>query len=1315
MASPLDVANGGGSASNHAPAAANQALADQLNDDLIVQQTILASLLDIPSNAGTDRQIAQTKSEIKRLQKRLLAVRRRLQQAGSTPSKSTDVDDHAARSLPRVPTPLSSTSTPSTMSSHTGTSTDHSLSRKRSFGHLDPSRLHLPRIKSRRTSPSSGAASSHTPWCSSDNEFSDDVSVIDLTRDDDEYAERLRKEEERLERNKKTAERDALVARQLQERGYVSPPLNPVPGSSSSSGRRERNAYEAMLSQAVQTPRHVHTVSSQPGPSSAKPASSARSGDWSAHHHPKAESIREGVQPPRRTYHVPGAFEDPVDLDDEEDSQPVLDMGTPVSRSRPQLGSSRVLPGDRNLAHDQFPPYGPLPAMELARRAAIARQSAPSSSHPPSNHPDPVRDPFFTPPGTLPSSSGPYNSYSRPGFVYNGMPGVAPRSWERPIMVGYEPPRPTALPPTAPRPMARRSDDPLAEVIRRSNNYDFETLTDGFGNPFNAQLVNYLTDLVDDPRKTDEEIKELLSNVRPDMDIPVEERGQTPPELRYALYPHQQLALKWMSDMEEGTNKGGILADDMGLGKTISTIALMVSRKASDKIKTNLIIGPVALIKQWEREIHKKLNRESRLRVCLMHGKKYQYSELKNYDVVLTTYGTIAQEWKRYQQHITVRQGGQGYDASADAELHRKCPILHPKSVFYRVILDESQCIKNKDAQASKGASMITATYRWCLTGTPMMNGVIELYALIRFLRVRPYNNFRKFQEAFSSLSTRKHSTEFARSGAMQKLRIVLKAIMLRRMKNSLIDGKPILTLPAKTEASEEVTFSPDEQSFYQDLETKSQVVFNRYLRQGTVGKNYSNILVLLLRLRQACCHPHLNMDVEYAVPGDVPFDDMLELAKTLDPLVVERLKAVEAFECPICYDAVENPTLVLPCGHDTCSECFTSLTENAMQNNIRSGQEEAGGGKCPQCRGPINPKKTITYTAFTQVYMPEKLESRIAEVDDESDDSTSSESDTASEVEDSDDDDDDDDVDAKGNLKGFIVSDDEEDEKTEKPREKPLVDEEEDEDPDNDVPDLAAGLERVKREVKQSSSEDEAKDKKQTKKKKKKKKSKKDKKKSNKGKAKEDDVKPHMLQTLRIEAQKNKEARRKYMHYLKKNWEPSAKVTKVMELLRDIEPTGEKTIIFSQWTSLLDLLEIPIKHELGIRYCRYDGGMSRSQRDEAVYDFIENPLTKVMLVSLRAGNAGLNLTAASRIIICDPFWNPYIEMQAVDRAHRIGQQRPVRVHRVLVKGTVEDRIVELQERKRALVDAALDEGENKNLGRLSLQELRYLFGVSSN
>ena len=119
---------------------------------------------------------------------------------------------------------------------------------------------------------------------------------------------------------------------------------------------------------------------------------------------------------------------------------------------------------------------------------------------------------------------------------------------------------------------------------------------------------------------------------------------------------------------------------------------------------------------------------------------------------------------------------------------------------------------------------------------------------------------------------------------------------------------------------------------------------------------------------------------------------------------------------------------------------------------------------------------------------------------------------------------------------------------------------------------------------------------------------------------------------------------------------------------------------------------------------------MSSAQRNHAVIEFSDDPNVSILLVSLKAGNSGLNLTAASQVIIFDPFWNPYIEEQAIDRAHRIGQRLPVQVHRVLVPNTVEDRIIALQEKKRAIIEGALDENAAREVGRLGTRELAFLF-----
>lgn len=148
----------------------------------------------------------------------------------------------------------------------------------------------------------------------------------------------------------------------------------------------------------------------------------------------------------------------------------------------------------------------------------------------------------------------------------------------------------------------------------------------------------------------------------------------------------------------------------------------------------------------------------------------------------------------------------------------------------------------------------------------------------------------------------------------MRKLQAVLKAIMLRRVKGSIIDGKPIVTLPPKTEEIQHVVFDTDEQAFYNALESKTQIQFNKYMRAGTVGKNYSNILVLLLRLRQCCCHPHLITDLEEAPAGgaDLSVGDMKELAKGLAPDVVRRLIAAKGvFDVSFFFC---SPWVILTC-----------------------------------------------------------------------------------------------------------------------------------------------------------------------------------------------------------------------------------------------------------------------------------------------------------------------------------------------------------------------------------------------------------------
>lgn len=167
---------------------------------------------------------------------------------------------------------------------------------------------------------------------------------------------------------------------------------------------------------------------------------------------------------------------------------------------------------------------------------------------------------------------------------------------------------------------------------------------------------------------------------------------------------------------------------------------------------------------------------------------------------------------------------------------------------------------------------------------------------------------------------------------------------------------------------------------------------------------------------------------------------------------------------------------------------------------------------------------------------------------------------------------------------------------------------------------------------------------------------------------------------------------------------ESSSKIERLVEALEDAAADGHKALVFSQWTSFLDLVE-PHLVRAKIAFTRLDG--STRDRGGVVAEFQDENGPPVILISLKAGGTGLNLTAADHVFLLDPWWNPAVEDQAADRAHRIGQDRPVTVYKLVAKDTVEEGILALQERKRGIADAALGEADRAaGLTRDDLLEL---------
>lgn len=256
--------------------------------------------------------------------------------------------------------------------------------------------------------------------------------------------------------------------------------------------------------------------------------------------------------------------------------------------------------------------------------------------------------------------------------------------------------------------------------------------------------------------------------------------------------PHQTIGVAWMLDKEKSSDKGGCMSDEMGLGKTVQMIAVMVSNSSRDPLrKTNLIVAPVALLDQWQLEIEMKTN--CNLKCLIYHGpnKPKKKEDLMQYDIVLTTYQTLALEWpddeaeerEAKRKAKKKRTSDNFIESVSEDEKSKKKKKQELGLLFqvewYRVVLDEAQNIRNKRTRGSRAVTKLESNYRWCLTGTPIINGLSDAYGLLRFLRIRPWYDWNDFNG---------HISRFERKQpvlATSRLQAIFATMLLRRKKDS--------------------------------------------------------------------------------------------------------------------------------------------------------------------------------------------------------------------------------------------------------------------------------------------------------------------------------------------------------------------------------------------------------------------------------------------------------------------------------------------------------------------------------------------------
>ncbi|KAL4942818.1 SNF2 family N-terminal domain-containing protein [Aspergillus oleicola] len=718
--------------------------------------------------------------------------------------------------------------------------------------------------------------------------------------------------------------------------------------------------------------------------------------------------------------------------------------------------------------------------------------------------------------------------------------------------------------------------------------------------------------------------------------------------LKVQLLPHQRQGLKWMCEKEIGSGKGqkeakgvipkgGILADDMGLGKTVQAIALMLTNsKPKDGTRRRPALFDYdqesedkGLSKStlWESEIKSKVESSRRLRVFVYHGTARTKStdRLDDYDVVITTYGTLTSE------HTAISKNDK---KSGVFSVH-----------WYRIILDEAHTIKNRNAKATQAAYSLNSEYRWCLSGTPMQNNLDELQSLIRFLQIKPYNDLAHWKDQIT------RPLANGRGGlAIERLQVVLKAFMKRRTKDVLKlnanlkpgdgDGNGDKKNPGFQITKREVIkvasdFMPGERNFYQRLEQRTENSLEKMMDGSKL--DYAGALVLLLRLRQCCNHPDL-------VKSD--------LAKDKDILLQTGTSNSQSSAKQNDSDALADLFGGLSVVSKKCDIC---------QMDLSSAEMAGGGSRCSECEKDFNTpfaadgakkKKKESKNSVDLTASPSPSDRR-------SDDRLARSRRNRKVVMDSDDEEEDgdwlvpedqraglslgkaggsDDEDAEGGGEWIRSDDSETDEDDEEPE---------------------SPSQRKQRPQPSQVDEDS-----------------------------EDDI------------------------YLNPGDDanqvlPSTKVRELMRILRREAPDF-KFIVFSVFTSMLDKVE-PFLKRAGIGYARYDGSMRNDLREASLDKLRNNQATRVLLCSLRAGALGLNLTAASRVVILEPFWNPFVEEQAIDRVHRLNQTLDVKIYKMIIKDTVEERILDLQDRKRELANVTI-EGKTA-AAKLTMNDMMALFG----
>ncbi|KAF8538868.1 SNF2 family N-terminal domain-containing protein [Trichophaea hybrida] len=397
---------------------------------------------------------------------------------------------------------------------------------------------------------------------------------------------------------------------------------------------------------------------------------------------------------------------------------------------------------------------------------------------------------------------------------------------------------------------------------------------------------------------------------------------------------------------------GGLLADAMGLGKSLTTLALIVGSidypSSVGQVSANrptLIVAPKSTLSGWQEQIDRHLYPDS-LRVYTYHGSQREKdtSKLSSYDIVLTTYGTLSAE------------------SAKDKRGSTQTAALHSIE-WFRIVLDEAHFIRDKSTKQSQAACTLNSRYRWCLTGTPVQNRIDDFAALLRFLRVKPFDKPATFNSCIVNLLRRGDLS------GVRKLRLLVNAVSLRRTKGLLTSE---IQLPLREDRVEQIDFTDEERQLYQLIRDQSDSMLNAYEKEKST-KYCCTVLQIILRLRQICNHG----------PDLLPekFKTSLEKCQASGELAM-----VSGDECEACGKEIKPEAsvevLVPSCLHILCAKCKGG--GKAVKASSSGGNDASHCPLCFPAESDVPDKQTTTplrqRTKVTKEYKPSsKVQALIA------------------------------------------------------------------------------------------------------------------------------------------------------------------------------------------------------------------------------------------------------------------------------------------------------------------------------------------------